>query len=204
MGAPAPVRKGSEGVGPERLLSVMNPVAVGVGSRGTQERSWAAGPAQGTCAGQSTSCGDVQSSWGGGAGKWDRSGCAQGAPRSANGQGEEQHSHTECGSHTKRDGGECSRQRGGGQRGRGGNQNTGNREPERRRWESMRMGGSDNKGDGLASQPLATGCQGNPCSTGIRGGGGGAPAAQMGCLRSRRGCPPGADQPRGGKGRQGW
>ena len=57
----------------------------------------------------------------------------------------------------------------------------------------MRMGGSDNTGDGLASQPLAHGCQGNPCSTGIRWGV--SPAAQMGCLLSRRGCPPGADQP---------
>ena len=59
--------------------------------------------------GQSTSCGDVQSSWGGGgAGRWDRSGCAQGAPRSANGHGKEQHSRTECGSHTRRDEGKCS------------------------------------------------------------------------------------------------
>ena len=35
----------------------------------------------------------------------------------------------------------------------GGNQDSGNREPESRGWESMRMGGSDNIGDGLASQP---------------------------------------------------
>ena len=55
--------------------------------------------------GQSTSCGDVKSSCGR-AGGWDKSGCAQGAPRSANGQGEEQHSHTERGSHTRRDKGE--------------------------------------------------------------------------------------------------
>ena len=40
-----------------------------------------------------------------------------------------------------------------GQRGRGGNQDSGNREPERRGWESVRMGGSNNTGDGLASQP---------------------------------------------------
>ena len=58
---------------------------------------------------------------------------------------------TERGSHTRRDEGECSRQGGGGQRGRGGNQDSGNRKPERRRWESMRMGGSDETGDGLAS-----------------------------------------------------
>ena len=44
------------------------------------------------------------------------------------------------------------------------------------------MGGSDDTGDGLAS-PVATGCQGNPCSTGIRSGV--SPAAQMGCLRNR-------------------
>ena len=34
----------------------------------------------------------------------------------------------------------------------GGNQNSGNREPEWRGWESVRLGGSDNKGEGLASQ----------------------------------------------------
>ena len=32
-----------------------------------------------------------------------------------------------------------------------GNQNSGNREPEWSRWWSVRMGGNDNKGDGLAS-----------------------------------------------------
>ena len=82
---------------------------------------------------------------------WDRRGCATGAPRSANRQGEEQHKHTERGSHTRRDKGEHSRQGGGAQQGRRGNQNSGNREPEWSGWESMRMGGSDNKGDGLAS-----------------------------------------------------
>ena len=80
-------------------------------------------------------------------------GCATGAPRSANRQGEEQHRHTERGSHTRMDKGEHSRQGGGAQRGRRGNQNSGNREPGWRGWESVRMGGSDNKGDGLASQP---------------------------------------------------
>ena len=73
--------------------------------------------------------------------------------RSANRQGEEQHRHTEHGSHTRRDKCEHSRQGGGAQRGRRGNQNSGNREPEWRGWGSVRMGGSDNKGDGLASQP---------------------------------------------------
>ena len=101
--------------------------------------------------GQSTSYGDVKSSYGG-AGGWDRRGCATGAPRSANRQGEEQHRHTERGSHTRRDKGEHSKQGGGAQQGKRGNQNSGNREPEWRGWESVRMGGSDNKGDGLASQ----------------------------------------------------
>ena len=96
--------------------------------------------------------GDVKSSYGG-AGGWDRRGCATGAPRSANRQGEEQHRHTERGSHTKRDKGKHSRQGGGAQQGRRGNQNSGNREPEWRGWWSVRMGGSDNNRDGLASQP---------------------------------------------------
>ena len=46
----------------------------------------------------------------------------------------------------------------------------------------MRMGGSDNTGEGLASQPRHYRV---PCSTGIRWGV--SPAAQMGCLRNRRG-----------------
>ena len=67
--------------------------------------------------------------------------------------------------------------------------------------------GNQNAGDGRAcawraattkgmawpASPVATGCQSNPCSTGIRWGV--PPAAQMDCLRNRRGCPPGADQP---------
>ena len=64
--------------------------------------------------GQSTSYRDVKSLYGG-AGRWDRTGCATGAPRSANRQGEEQHRHTERGSHTRRDKGEHSRQGGGAQ-----------------------------------------------------------------------------------------
>ena len=50
-------------------------------------------------------------------------------------------------------GGGGGKQGGGAQQGRRGNQNNGNREPERSGWQSVRMGGSDNKGDGLASQP---------------------------------------------------
>ena len=109
-------------------------------------------------------------SWCRRAGGWDRSGCAQGAPRSANRQGEEQHSHTERGSHTRRDKGECSRQGGGGQRGRRGSQDSGNR-PESRARESMRMGGSDNKGDGLASQPRRYRVPGQPLLNGHQVGG---------------------------------
>ena len=40
---------------------------------------------------------------------------------------------------------------------------------------------------------VATGCQGNPCSTGVRWEV--SPAAQMGCLCNRSGSPSGADQP---------
>ena len=44
------------------------------------------------------------------------------------------------------------------------------------------------KGMAWPASPVATGCQGNPCSTGIRWGV--SPAAQMGCLRNRSGSPP--------------
>ena len=101
--------------------------------------------------GQSMLYGDVKPSYGG-AGGWDRRGCAKGAPSGATRQGEEQHRHTERRSHTRRDKGEHSRQGGGAQQGRRGNQNSGNREPEWSGWGSVRMGSSDNKGDGLASQ----------------------------------------------------
>ena len=111
--------------------------------------------------GQSTSYGDVKPLYGG-AGGWDRRGCATGAPKSANRQGEEQHRHTERGSHTRRDKGEHSKQGGGAQRGRRGNQNSGNRELEWRGWQSVRMGGSDNKRDGLASQPRRYRVPGQP------------------------------------------
>ena len=74
----------------------------------------------------------------------------------------EQHRHTERGSHTRRDKGEHSKQGGGAQQGRRGNQNSGNREPEWSGWESVRMGGSDNKGDGLASQPRRYRVPGQP------------------------------------------
>ena len=143
--------------------------------------------------GQSMSYGDVKSSYGGADG-WDRRGCATWAPKSANRHGEEQHEqhrHTERGSHTKRDKGEHSRQGGEAQQGRRGNQNSGNRETEWSGWQSVRMGGV--KGMAWPASPVATGCQGNPCSTGIRWGV--SPAAQMGCLRHRSGSPSGADQP---------
>ena len=77
----------------------------------------------------------------------------------ANRQGKEQHRHTGCGSHTWRDEAEHSRQGGGVQQGRKGNQG---REPEWRGWESMRMGGSTNKGDGPASQPCRYQVPGQP------------------------------------------
>ena len=81
---------------------------------------------------------------------------------SANRSGEEQHRHKERGSHTKRDKGEHSKQGGGAQQGLRGNQDSKNREPEWRGWESVRMGGSDNKGDGLASQPYRYRVRGQP------------------------------------------
>ena len=111
--------------------------------------------------GQSTLYGDVKSLYGG-AGGWDRRGCATWAPRSTNRQGEEQHIHTERGSHTRRDKGGHNRQGGGAQQGRRGNWNSGNREPEWSGWQSVRMGGSDNKGDGLASQPRRYRVPGQP------------------------------------------
>ena len=45
---------------------------------------------------------------------------------------------------------------------RRGNQNSGNREPEWSGWWSVRMGGSGNKGDGLASQPCGYRVPGQP------------------------------------------
>ena len=51
---------------------------------------------------------------------------------------------------------------GGAQQGGRGNWNSGNREPEWSGWQSVRMGGSDNKGDGLASQPRRYRVPGQP------------------------------------------
>ena len=116
-----------------------------------------------------------------------------GRQRVAGGQGKEQHSHTERGSHTRRDEGECSRQGGGGQRGRGGSQDSGNREPEKRGWESMRMGSSDNTEDGLASQPHRYRVPGQPLLN--RHQVGGVSCSPDGLFAYRRGSPPGADQP---------
>ena len=59
-------------------------------------------------------------------------------------------------------------------------------------------GAATTQGMAWPASRVATGCQGNPCSSGIRWGV--SPAAQMGCLRNRRRSPSGADQPRGGKG----
>ena len=77
----------------------------------------------------------------------------------------------------QRDKGEHSRQGGGAQQGKRGNQD---REPEWRAWDSVRMGGSDNKGDGLASQPRRYRVPGQPLLN--RHQVGGSPAAQMGCF----------------------
>ena len=66
------------------------------------------------------------------------------------------------------DEGEHSRQGGGAQRGRRGNQD---REPEWSGWWSVRMGGSDNKGDGLASQPRRYRVPGQPLLNGHQVGG---------------------------------
>ena len=94
-------------------------------------------------AGQSTSYGDVQSSHGGGrrvGQEWVRErGTLE---RQQTGVGATQDAGATPG------GTRASRQGGGAQQGRRGNQD---KEPERRGWESMRMGGSDNKGDSLAS-----------------------------------------------------
>ena len=53
------------------------------------------------------------------------------------------------------------------------------------------MGGSDNKGDGLASQPRRYRVPGQPLLN--RHQVGGVSPAQMGCLRHRSGSPSGAD-----------
>ena len=62
--------------------------------------------------------------------RWGRSRSAQVPPRSANGKGEEQHSQTGRGSHTRKDRGECSGQGREGQQGRGGSKDSGNRASE--------------------------------------------------------------------------
>ena len=128
------------------------PCAPGGARHGGGNRAMTSQP----CMGQSTSYGDVKPSY-----RWDRRGCATGAPGSANRQGKEQHRHTERGSHSRRDKGEHSKQ-GGAQQGRRGNQTSGNREPEWSGWQSVRMGGSNNKGDGLASQPRRYRVPGQP------------------------------------------
>ena len=56
------------------------------------------------------------------------------------------------------------------------------------------MGGSDNKGDGLASQPRCYRVPGQPLLNWHQVGGV-SRAAQMGCLRNGSLSPSGADQP---------
>ena len=113
------------------------------------------------CTGQSTSYGDVKSSYRGACG-WDRRGCATWAPRSATRQGEEQHRHTERGSHTKRDKGEHNRQ-GGEATGIAGTGNHTGADGGACTWEAATI-----KGIGWLASPVATGCQGNTYSTGFR------------------------------------
>ena len=60
-------------------------------------------------------------------------------------------------------------------------------------WESVRMGGSDNLGDGLASHPCRYRVPGQPLLN--RHQVGGCLPHLMGCLRNRSGSPSGADQP---------
>ena len=125
--------------------------------------------------GQSTSYGDVKPSYRGGRRVGQEGVRDMGTQERHQTGGGEQHRHTERGSHTRRGKGEHSRQGGGAQQGRRGNQNSGNREPEWSGWQSVRMGGSDNKGDGLASQPLP-GARATPAQ----------PASDGGCLPQPR------------------
>ena len=138
--------------------------------------------------GQSTSYGDVKSSYGG-AGGWDRRGTRQGHPGAPTDRGRSNTDTqnagatprgTRAGTADKEEGhskaGEATRTAG------TGNQN--GADGRACAWEAATIKGM--------AWP-ATGCQGNPCSTGIRWGV--SPAAQMGCLRDRSGSPSGADQP---------
>ena len=139
--------------------------------------------------GQSTSYGDVKSSYGGQAGGTG-GGARQGHP----------------GAPTDRGGSNTDTQNAGATPG-GTRASTADKEEGRSKSGEATRTGNQNGGDGRAcawgaattqgmawtASPVATGCQGNPCSTGIRWGV--SPAAQMGCLRNRRGSPSGVDQP---------
>ena len=94
----------------------------------------------------------------GGAGGWDRRGCATGAPRSANRQGR---SNTDTQNAGATPGGTRT-STANKEEGHSKAENSGNREPEWSGWQSVRMGGSDNKGDGLASQPRPYRVPGQP------------------------------------------
>ena len=142
--------------------------------------------------GQSTPYGDVKSSYGG-AGGWDRRGCATWHPGAPKDRGR---SNTDT-------------QNAGATPGATRVSTADKEEGHSKAGEATRIAGTGNQkgGDGRAcaweaattkgmawpASPVATGCQGNPCSTGIRWGV--FPAAQMGCLRNRSGSPSGADQP---------
>ena len=135
--------------------------------------------------GQSTSYGDVKLSYGG-AGGWDRRGPGAPTDRGRSDTDTQNAGATPGGTRAStankeegQESGEATRTVGtGSQNGADG---------RARAWEAATI-----KGMAWPASPVATGCQGNPCSTGIRWGV--SPAAQMGCLRNRSGRS-GADLP---------
>ena len=143
--------------------------------------------------GQSTSYGDVKSSYGGGQAGGTGGGARHGHPGAPPDRGKSNTDTQNAGAtprgtrastadkeegHSKA--GEATRTAGtGNQNGAGGGTCA---------WEAATI-----KGMAWPASPVATGCQGNLCSTGIRWGV--STAAQMGCLRNRSGSPSGADQP---------
>ena len=142
--------------------------------------------------GQSTSYGDVKSSYGGGQAGGTGVGARKGHPGAPTDRGRSNTDTQNAGAtpggtrasiadkeegHSKA--GEATRTAG------TGNQNGG--DGRACAWEA-----ATTKGMAWPASPVATGCQGNPCSTGIRWGV--SPAAQMGYLLSRSGSPSGADQ----------
>ena len=149
---------------------------------------------------QSTSCGDVKSSFGGQAGGTGV-GAHKGHPEAPTHRGRSntvtQHAGatpggTNASAADKEEGGS---EAGGATRTGGtGNQNVGD-------GRACAWGAATTQGMAWPASPVATGCQGNPCSTVIRWGV--SPAAQMGCLCNRRRSPPGQTS-RGGERDMWW